>query len=1554
METTLQNGREIKTLRISHDFPLSPQLIKLTGDGWNTQDFESLDGSELTSFKPFRHKKTGKIFIAEPENPMREFYDQGGPINGQTPYVPESKLCESVDTIVPPSMRYELKKALETVGRRVNGVDAYVAWKLGYSGAYCTPDEKTEGLRCMCEAFSAEQVDALALAIYNIEEKHQGCIVADQTGVGKGRVAAGMIRYAIEQGMKPVFLTAKSNLFTDIYRDILDTRKTEKEVPAPYENMTGYKEVKRATRPEEVQDISELDEDGEEGLEVITRPSYGNNKDRKTQNIGRKFIKPFIVNNESRETDIKDTDGNVLFRSNMNDDHKRVIDSADLTDYDFICATYSQFAKAGDSPKKTFLQRVAQNSVIVMDESHKAAGDSNTGKYFMDVLTGTKGVVFLSATFAKRPDNMPVYATKTAMIDASMSVEQLIEAIRSGGEALQEVLSSQLVAEQQLIRRERSFENVEVNWWALDKSQIETGHPDLNYEDQHKAMSDGATGLLNSIIDFQETYVNPYLKAKDKALAAEYAEVKEFQGRRKLGVDKYPIFSVVFNFIYNLLFAIKAEATAKIAIQRLKEGKSVLVVFARTMESFLDNLENDEGNPVKNGDVIPTDFSSIGKMMLTKTLQYKVKTPERPEPENRTIGINEMPSDMRAEYTALRKTIDEISTGITFSPIDVLRTMIEEAGYNVEELTGRSRRLKLLDENKAVIESRPKPTITEAVRKFQNNQIDCLLMNQTAATGASMHAIFKGTGLNPKDVRQRAMIILQPELDINIEIQKRGRINRVGQIHAPIYDYVVSAVPSEMRMMFMLRKKLRSLDANTTSSQQTSQRVLDVDDFLNRYGDEIVFKFLEAHPAFNVSIGDPAGINKEGEPDKQNLAHRASGRVAILTVKEQEGFYEQITSTYESEIDYLKQTGEYDLEVQTLNLEAETITREIAIVGSGGLSAFGRNTILEKNEVNILKKPMKAAEIKGMIKELMVDAKGTKVNAKEYTEKLRDEFKEYIIEQNNTDLHALNERFVKKIEEADEEQKKQFEQERNDRDAEIRKGYDRKTEYLSQYFEEFIPGNAYAYPSIIADADSVKAVFLGYKLNRKAKNPFAPSAIRAVFALASNDQKIELPMSKDEKLNTILQKTKWDITEDEKENILKQWDELVKEQAAQTRHLQYIVTGNILQAFAKEEFKNGRLIDFTTKDGGRRKGILMPAGFTAEGTREQGAMRVTMPILKALPYIKSLTGGSSIQTSGNLSIIRVYHDAGDFKLFTPKGRQKYGKYFLDKNIMALTLEGEFATDRGNMVATIPAKNIGKLVNGLHNAFKETVELQRSAFESIKEMIDVGATEYPEEREQEPADIRVMRTRDEEYERGKAVTLTKELEASGLRMEQDSKTLELLHKLSTFGDILQGAHRKAAMQGGLITNGGTAEYAIWGNTPIQVIKKGRTKAEVMDAKGNHYKPLLSHLAFSSDAKSSWDENVKYYKSIYGYAKGGPMLNGGSMVKKGLQNGEAKYKVGDKTKLGIITDIRVGFSVKQFKRQIGFKPKKQYQYHIGNDWYNEGQVEYYINNQKLATA
>lgn len=50
------------------------------------------------------------------------------------------------------------------------------------------------------------------------------------------------------------------------------------------------------------------------------------------------------------------------------------------------------------------------------------------------------------------------------------------------------------------------------------------------------------------------------------------------------------------------------------------------------------------------------------------------------------------------------------------------------------------------------------------------------------------------------------MIVLQAELDINTEVQKRGRVNRTGQILKPIYDYVTSAIPAEKRLMMMLQK----------------------------------------------------------------------------------------------------------------------------------------------------------------------------------------------------------------------------------------------------------------------------------------------------------------------------------------------------------------------------------------------------------------------------------------------------------------------------------------------------------------------------------------------------------------------------------------------------------------------------------------------------------------------------------------------------------------------------------------------------------------------------
>ncbi len=108
------------------------------------------------------------------------------------------------------------------------------------------------------------------------------------------------------------------------------------------------------------------------------------------------------------------------------------------------------------------------------------------------VIRDTKGVVFLSATFAKRPDNMPIYAMKTAIADCNMTRDELVEAITKGGGCPTRSIIVATVAEGQMMRRERSFEGVEVNYISHDAKT-----------EEHRAISDNITEILRDIIAFQ-------------------------------------------------------------------------------------------------------------------------------------------------------------------------------------------------------------------------------------------------------------------------------------------------------------------------------------------------------------------------------------------------------------------------------------------------------------------------------------------------------------------------------------------------------------------------------------------------------------------------------------------------------------------------------------------------------------------------------------------------------------------------------------------------------------------------------------------------------------------------------------------------------------------------------------------------------------------------------------------------------------------------------------------------------------------------------------------
>ena len=119
------------------------------------------------------------------------------------PYQSRSKNAET-GLVSPANIADATSRALKELEAEVKmPVDDYVADRLRMNR-----DQ-------LFSAMSAAQIDAAALAIRNIE-RGSALINSDQTGVGKGRTVAAVLRYARLNGLIPVFVTAKPTLYSDM------------------------------------------------------------------------------------------------------------------------------------------------------------------------------------------------------------------------------------------------------------------------------------------------------------------------------------------------------------------------------------------------------------------------------------------------------------------------------------------------------------------------------------------------------------------------------------------------------------------------------------------------------------------------------------------------------------------------------------------------------------------------------------------------------------------------------------------------------------------------------------------------------------------------------------------------------------------------------------------------------------------------------------------------------------------------------------------------------------------------------------------------------------------------------------------------------------------------------------------------------------------------------------------------------------------------------------------------------------------------------------------
>lgn len=1200
-------------------------------------------------------------------------------------YTPKSGNPFTLKAVMPADQQEAVNKNLEKLG----DADQFLVDELGYN-------DKDD----LYSHLAAEQVDSVALALQQAK-KGNAFIIGDMTGIGKGRQAASLIRYAKKQGQVPVYFTKTAGLLSDVYRDLVD--------------------------------------------------------------IGSPDLRPFVFGS-AKEAAITDSDGKVVFALPSKSEVKRVLDYIEKNgklpdEYDYVLTTYSQVsngvyefnedgnrkerklakgksfgaAALSGQKRRDAIEKLMGNAYLILDESHTAGGNSGQGNYFQHIIQKAKNVTFFSATFAKRPDNMPIYALRTAMNEGGMKSSDLIDAVKRGGATLQEIMSQTLTQCGQMIRRERDMTGVTIDWKAID---------DPERVQEQREQYDSIIGLFNDIINFQKKYVSSYVDERNDELAAIQSTMGIKKGTAALGIKNQPFSSKAFNTVQQVLLSLKAKSAAERAIDYLKQGMKPVIALNNTNESQTGNLALGE-------EMDAPDLGTSLKKGLEGTLRYTQKD-AKDNSESGYIKLSDLGDEAVEAYHELEKKIEQTSTGLSLSPIDVIKNELQKAGYKVGELTGRQTEFVYNDNGTVTKVKRADTDKKKLARDFNDGKIDALILNKSAATGISLHASSKY-----KDQKKRVMIVAQQQLDVNDEVQMRGRIDRTGQVARGAYEYVVSLIPAEQRLLMMFKAKLKSLDANTTSSQKSKFNEMEVADITNKYGDKVVREYMAEHLDLYARMADPFGWEKSNGDDLSRIdpqtlvasgggvgdgeagadASKLLGRMALLRVSEQEKMLQEIGELYANEIQRLNEMGENDLEITELPLKAKTLRKEVWKQGAepGGDNAFADNTYIEKVNMAILKKPMKASEVKasqdGLTGGKTWDEYKTdkKAAVKEYfDQKIADETQKYE-ERAVKAATKAKEKYIKdgkkgqkdsgmsdeQIEKMAGYQYDNIYKQEKDKLNDVMKNLKAKAEMFERVLDTFDTNQTFVLPTDMNNPNELSGFGNSYGrlIDIKITDNYSPNASSVSFATLDGRRKITFPIAgkvgsgenKVDIIGSIDRMTKQAAgMGDSHLRVLNQnfdnWDRLTSNES---RKNGYIVTGNLMQALvdSKDQGLGGQLVKYTTDTGEVKTGILMPDRFDPKGLTTDAPINSVVDKFE----LSSWHGGIDEVTSsdGEVKVKRIDNNRGNFyELRVPKSKAKGGKYFMDEDLLKLVNGNNFETRGNNMLAEFKPEQLKPVLDRL--------------------------------------------------------------------------------------------------------------------------------------------------------------------------------------------------------------------------------------------------------------
>ncbi|NJN61219.1 MAG: DEAD/DEAH box helicase family protein [Coleofasciculaceae cyanobacterium RL_1_1] len=1072
--------------------------------------------------------ETGEQDMAtETRNPAVEEQQDTSATETQVVYQPRSR-AQSLETLMPRNMASAAQDALDDLEERHGQIDEYVADRLEFGS-----------VRDMHQKLAGEQVDGVALTLQAMEQQ-QAALIGDQTGVGKGRQLASVIKYAKSQGKTPVFVTKDASLYSDMIRDLED--------------------------------------------------------------IGESGFRPFMTNSNEK---IDLPDGRTLktSRNSHSSELNAMLEQGELSDgYDGVFTTYSQLqtVRGGETDRRRFLRKIAPDSILVFDESHEAGGNLSEGwrpgdalpnraEFARNLVDRSQGVAFASATAIKRPEVMDLYGRKTNMAAALGSVESLQSALENGGIPLQQTATTMLTQDGGYTRREKSYEGIEfgVEEVAVDRDS-----------------ADGLSRIMASILEF-DLAKQQVVGGIDEELKKEAKKVAGDDSIGTAGADSTKFTSIMHNIVDQSLLSRKADNMAEEAIASLERGEKPVLTVSNTMGAFMNDYAEENG--IKPGDDFDASFQDVMLRYLERSRDIREKDYDGNE-TRRQLTDDEL-GDTVEFYEKAEALIKSTELSFPVSPIDRVKKRIEDAGYSMGEITGRTVRLDYdnADGDRAVFQRRGSSETSKAakidtVNNFNSGQTDVVVLNRSGATGISLHASERFENQD-----RRHMVVGQAERNINDFMQTLGRVNRTGQVSKPKITLMMSDTPDEKRPAAVLAKKMASLNANTTAARQSNLNTSEMPDFFNQYGDQVVTSLMAEYPEVNAKLDFPVKGSEDSDA-RDGAVAKVTGRLPLLTVDEQEKFYELLESEYASFVEQQKALGNNILEAEALDLDMRPLMGAEVIPRRDDLdSAFASGARAEIADVKSHRKPKTQLEVVNEIREALDF---------EPLESLEDNDLEGITDAGERYTRNLLER-AKRASEAyasgqTERIRQQFGKPENQTSAidRMRTKLDRQSRTLEQ-LSEFPLGSTVR----VSGGDDAKLRYGAVTGIRSRsldefeqnadesanpddlmgdRNPIAPSKWSVRISLADEAREIDVPLSKVNSFDkpgsiSVTQASETVMSEEE---ILPLFDE---KQTGQ-RELRTVIRGNLLVA-AEQFGKDGSIVNATTHDGEIEPAILMDKDF---------------------------------------------------------------------------------------------------------------------------------------------------------------------------------------------------------------------------------------------------------------------------------------------------------------------------------------------------------------------